>query len=255
MIEKKTPDQIDMMRETGRVVARALEAMQEASQVGVTLKELDTVGARVLADAGATSPFLNYHPDWSPVPFPGSVCASVNDAIVHGIPTDYAIADGDLVSLDFGAVLNGWCGDSARSFIVGTPRPGDAQLIEVTKAALYAGIAAAQVGNTIGDIGYAVSKIARKARFGNLEDHGGHGIGSEMHMDPFVPNEGRRGKGLKLTTGMVIAIEPMFIADGRSDYKHDDDGWTLRSVRGARAAHWEHTVAITEAGPRILTAL
>ncbi|PFG33639.1 methionine aminopeptidase type I [Sanguibacter antarcticus] len=251
----KSPEQIEKMRETGRVVARALQAMQDASAVGVTLKEIDAVGAGVLADAGATSPFLNYHPDWAPTPFPGSICASVNDVIVHGIPTDYALADGDLVSIDFGAVLDGWCGDSARSFIVGTPRPGDQDLVDTTKAALDAGIAAAQVGNTIGDIGYAVQKVAKKARLGNLEDHGGHGIGTEMHMDPFVPNEGRRGKGMRLAPGMVIAIEPMFIADGRSDYRHDDDGWTLRSSRGARAAHWEHTIAITKDGPRILTAL
>lgn len=251
----KTPAQIVKMREAGRVVARALQAMQDAAAVGVTLKEIDTVAAGVLADAGATSPFLDYHPDWAPVPFPGVICASVNDAIVHGIPTDYALQDGDLVSIDFGAVLDGWCGDSARSFIVGTPRPEDQRLVDVTKAALDAGIAAAQVGHTVGDIGHAVSRVARKARFGNLEDHGGHGIGTEMHMDPFVPNEGRRGKGLRLTPGLVIAIEPMFIADGHGDYVQDDDGWTLRSPRGARAAHWEHTIAITDDGPMILTAL
>jgi len=255
VIEKKTPAQIEKMREAGRVVARALQAMQDAAAVGVTLKEIDAVAAAVLADAGATSPFLDYHPDWAPVPFPGVICASVNDAIVHGIPTEYALQDGDLVSIDFGAILDGWCGDSARSFIVGTPRAEDQRLVDVTKAALEAGIAAAQVGNTIGDIGHAVGKVARKARFGNLEDHGGHGIGTEMHMDPFVPNEGRRGKGLKLTPGLVIAIEPMFIADGHGDYVQDADGWTLRSPRGARAAHWEHTVAITEDGPVILTAL
>lgn len=255
MIEKKSPAQIEKMRAAGRVVARALAAMEDAADVGVTLREIDAVGARVLTEAGATSPFLDYHPDWAPSPFPGVICASVNDAIVHGVPTDYALADGDLLSIDFGAVLDGWCGDAARSFIVGTPRPGDAELVEVTRAALEEGIAAAQAGNTIGDIGHAVQKVARKARVGILEDHGGHGIGTEMHMDPFIPNEGKRGKGMKLTPGLVIAIEPMFIADGRGGYTHDDDGWTLRSVRGARAAHWEHTVAITDGGPRILTAL
>lgn len=253
MIETKTPAQIEKMRTTGKVVATALAAMQDAAKVGMTLRQLDAVGAGVLKEAGATSPFLNYHPDWAPTPFAGSICASVNDVIVHGIPNDLVIADGDVVSIDFGAVLDGWCGDSARTFIVGTPRDQDIELVEVTRKALYAGIEAAQVGNTIGDIGYAIDRVARKARLGNLEDHGGHGIGTEMHMEPFVPNEGRRKKGLKLFPGLVIAIEPMFIADGRSDYKHDNDGWTIRTVKGARSAHWEHTIAITENGPDILT--
>ncbi|MBI9115074.1 type I methionyl aminopeptidase [Sanguibacter suaedae] len=255
MIEKKSPAQIEKMREAGRVVARAHEAMEAAAGVGVTLREIDAVGAAVLAEHGATSPFLDYHPDWAPVPFPGVICASVNDAIVHGIPTDYALQDGDLLSVDFGAVLDGWCGDAARSYVVGTPRPGDQELVDVTRAALDAGIAAARPGNTIGDIGYAVAKVARDARVGILDDHGGHGIGSEMHMDPFIPNVGRRGKGMKLVPGLTIAIEPMFIADGRGSYTHDADGWTLRSTKGARAAHWEHTIVITADGPQILTAL
>ncbi|WP_029068714.1 type I methionyl aminopeptidase [Jonesia quinghaiensis] len=255
MIEIKTPQEIEKMRVVGKVVATALEAMQQAAAPGVTLKELDAVGAKVLADNGATSPFLNYHPDWAPTPFPGSICASVNDVVVHGIPNDYVIADGDVVSIDFGAVLDGWCGDSARTFIVGTPRPEDELLVDVTRQALEAGIAAAQVGNTIGDIGYAVHALARKHRLGNLEDHGGHGIGTEMHMDPFVPNKAKKGKGVKLQEGMVICIEPMFILGGKDGYVHDDDGWTIRSLKGGRAAHWEHTIAITANGPDILTAL
>jgi methionyl aminopeptidase len=207
----------------------------------------------VLARHGATSPFLNYHPDWAPSPFPAVLCTSVNDAIVHGVPNAEVLADGDLVSVDFGATLRGWCGDAARSFIVGTPRAQDAALIAATDAALAAGIAAVRSGNTLGDIGYAIEKVARGAGYGMLADHGGHGIGRTMHEDPHVPNEGRRGKGMKLRPGLVIAIEPMLIADGTDGYRHDSDGWTLRTATGARAAHSEHTVAITRDGARILT--
>lgn len=243
------------MREAGRVVARALQAMEDAAAVGVSLKELDRVGAQVLADHGATSPFLNYHPSWAPSPFPGSICASVNDAIVHGIPHDVPLADGDVVSIDFGAVLNGWCGDAAVTFIVGTPRDEDLALIEATRDALDAGIKAAVVGNALGDIGFAVSQVAKRGRYGILEDHGGHGIGPEMHMDPFVPNDGRRGRGQVLQAGLTIAIEPMFVIGGKGKYVDDADGWTLRSRNGQRAAHFEHSIAVTEDGPVILTAL
>jgi len=255
MVDLKSAEQIAGMREAGRVVARALHAMKDAAAPGVTLLELDEVGHDVLRTHGATSPFLDYHPRWAPVPFPGVTCISVNDAIVHGIPTSQVLAEGDLVSLDFGAVLDGWCGDAALSFTVGQPSARDAELVAATEEALHAGISAAQPGSTIGDIGHAVSRVARAHKFGVLEDHGGHGIGREMHMDPFVPNEGRRGKGMRLSPGLTIAIEPMFIADGRGDYKHDDDGWTLRTVKGARAAHFEHTIAVTTDGPLILTAL
>jgi methionyl aminopeptidase len=181
------------------------------------------------------------------------LCTSVNDAIVHGVPNAEVLADGDLVSVDFGATLRGWCGDAARSFIVGAPRTQDAALIAATDAALAAGIAAVRSGNTLGDIGYAIEKVARGAGYGMLADHGGHGIGRTMHEDPHVPNEGRRGKGMKLRPGLVIAIEPMLIADGTDGYRHDSDGWTLRTATGARAAHSEHTVAITRDGARILT--
>lgn len=251
----KTPGEIDAMREAGRVVAQALDACRKAAAVGVTMKELDTVARDVIFGAGATSPFLDYHPSWAPVPFPGVICASVNDEVVHGIPTDRVIEPGDLVSIDCGATLDGWTGDSAISFVVGDARPEDLELIAQTERALEAGIAVAHAGNTIGDIGYAVDKIARKGRYGNLEDHGGHGIGHTMHEDPFVPNEGRKHKGLELRVGLTIAIEPMFILGGSGQYRHADDGWTLLSRDGGRAAHVEHTIAVTEDGPRILTAL
>jgi methionyl aminopeptidase len=254
MVELKTETQIEAMAAAGAVVAEALRAVIGHAEPGRTTADLDEVAADVLARHGATSPFLNYHPDWAPSPFPAVLCTSVNDAIVHGVPNGEVLADGDLVSVDFGATLRGWCGDAARSFVIGTPRPQDATLIAATDAALAAGIAAVRPGNTLGDIGYAIEKVARGAGYGMLADHGGHGIGRTMHEDPHVPNEGRRGTGMKLRAGLVIAIEPMLIADGTDGYRHDSDGWTLRTANGARAAHSEHTVAITRDGARILTA-
>jgi methionyl aminopeptidase len=253
MVELKNEAEIEAMAAAGAVVAEALRAIVEHAKPGHTTADLDKVAADVLARHGAGSPFLNYHPSWAPSPFPAVLCASVNDAVVHGVPNGEVLADGDLVSVDFGAALRGWCGDAARSFIVGTPRPQDAALIATTDAALAAGIAAVRPGNTLGDIGYAIEKVARGAGYGMLADHGGHGIGRTMHEDPHVPNEGRRGKGMKLRPGLVIAIEPMLIADGTDGYRHDSDGWTLRTATGARAAHSEHTVAITRDGARILT--
>jgi methionyl aminopeptidase len=253
MVELKTRAEIDSMADAGAVVAEALRAVVECAKPGMTTVDLDRVAAEVLARHGASSPFLNYHPRWAPTPFPGVLCISVNDAVVHGIPNDYVLADGDLVSADFGATLRGWTGDAARSFIVGTPRDGDAALIEAADAALAAGIAAVRPGNTLGDVGHAIGSSARNAGYGMLADHGGHGIGRTMHEDPDVPNEGRRGKGMKLRPGLVIAIEPMLIGDGTDEYRHDADGWTLRTLSGARAAHSEHTVAVTADGARILT--
>lgn len=253
MVELKTDTEINQMAAAGAVVAEALRAVIAHAEPGRTTRDLDAVAAEVLAAHGATSPFLNYHPRWAPSPFPAVLCTSVNDAVVHCIPTDEVLADGDLVSVDFGAILDGWAGDAARSFIIGTARPADADLIAATDAALAAGIAAMQPGNRLGDIGHAIAASARSNGYGLLADHGGHGIGHTMHEDPHVPNEGRSGKGMKLKPGLVLAIEPMLIADGSEDYRHDPDGWTLRTITGARAAHSEHTVAVTADGPRILT--
>jgi methionyl aminopeptidase len=253
MVELKTEAEIEAMAAAGAVVAEALRAVIEHATPGRTTADLDKVAADVLARHGAGSPFLNYHPSWAPSPFPAVLCTSVNDAVVHGVPNGEVLSDGDLVSVDFGATLRGWCGDAARSFIVGTPRPQDAALIAATDAALAAGIAAVRPGNTLGDVGHAIGKVARGAGYGMLADHGGHGIGRTMHEAPHVPNEGRPGKGMTMRPGLVIAIEPMLIADGTDDYVHDSDGWTLRTATGARAAHSEHTVAITRDGARILT--
>jgi methionyl aminopeptidase len=253
MVELKTETEIDAMAAAGAVVAEALRAVVEHAVPGQTTAELDGVAAGVLARRGAGSPFLNYHPRWAPSPFPAVLCVSVNDAVVHGIPNGHVLADGDLVSVDFGATLRGWCGDAARSFIVGAPRTMDAALIEATDEALAAGIAAVRPGNTLGDVGHAIATVARGAGYGLLADHGGHGIGRTMHEAPHVPNEGRPGRGMRLRPGLVIAIEPMLIADGTDEYTHDADGWTLRTASGARAAHSEHTVAVTADGARILT--
>ncbi|MEU5775941.1 type I methionyl aminopeptidase [Streptomyces venezuelae] len=255
MVELKTAESIDAMREAGRIVAQALTAAREAAAVGVSLLDLDAVAHDVLREADASSPFLGYRPHFAPTPFPAVLCASVNDAIVHGIPTSYRLRDGDLVSLDCGAELAGWAGDSAISFIVGTPRPEDERLIKAAERALEAGIAAAVVGNRIGDIAHAIGTVCREEGYGIPEGFGGHGIGRRMHEDPGVPNEGRPGRGMPLRPGMALAIEPMVIGGGGDEYHAAPDGWTLRTNDGSRAAHAEHSVAITEDGPRILTAL
>ncbi|MEU6707713.1 type I methionyl aminopeptidase [Streptomyces wuyuanensis] len=253
MVEIKTDAALDAMREAGRVVARALAAVKEAAGVGVSLRELDEAARTVLAEAGAGSPFLGYRPSFAPVAFPAVICTSVNDAVSHGIPTGYRLRDGDLVSIDCGARLDGWTGDAAITFTVGTPRPGDLGLIDATRQALDAGIAAARVGGRIGDISHAVGTVARRAGCGMPADFGGHGIGRRMHEDPHVPNRGRPGRGFPLRHGLVLAIEPMLMAGGKDAYRTDADGWTLRTTDGSRAAHIEHTVAITDQGPRILT--
>ncbi|WP_330347635.1 type I methionyl aminopeptidase [Streptomyces sp. NBC_00582] len=253
MVELKTRASIDAMYEAGQVVARILTTVRKAADVGVTLLELDEVARDVLREAGADSPFLGYRPSFAPTPFPAVICASVNDAIVHGVPTGQRLCDGDLVSIDSGAKLGGWVGDSAISFTVGRARPADVRMIGTAERALAAAIEAAVPGNRIGDIAHAIGTVCRADGYGIPDGFGGHGIGRHMHEDPGVPNEGRPGRGLRLRPGMVIAIEPMLIAGGRDDYHAAPDGWTLKTNDGSRAAHVEHTVAITEDGPRVLT--
>ena len=254
MVEIKTPGEIEAMRAAGQVVAQILAAVQDQARAGMRTSELDEVAREVLAKAGAYSPFLNYQPGFAPVPFPATICASVNDAALHGIPGRYKLADGDLLSVDSGAVLDGWAADAAVSFTIGAARPADARLIKVTRDALRAGIAAAVPGARIGDISAAIGAVGRKAGYGICTDFGGHGVGRAMHEDPHIPNEGTPGRGPRLVPGLVIAIEPWFLAGGRDIYRIDRDGWTIRSGDGSRAAHAEHTVAVTGTGPRILTA-
>lgn len=254
MVELKTKGELDAMRAAGRLVAQTLAAVQAAAATGVSLRELDEVAAGVIAAGGGKPAFLDYHPSWAPMPYPGVLCTSVNDAIVHGIPGDYRLADGDLLSVDCGAFVDGWCGDAAISVLVGTADPAGRALIDTTARALQAGIAAATAGARLGDVSAAIGAVGRSAGYGLLEGHGGHGVGRAMHEAPHVPNEGRPGRGLRLRPGLVLALEPMFIAGGSDRYRTDADGWTLRSVDGTRAAHVEHTIAVTDDGPWVLTA-
>ncbi len=253
MVEIKTAGEVQAMRAAGQVVGQILAATRAEAKAGVRLSELDELARGVLAGAGATSPFLGYQPGFAPIPFPAVICTSVNDAALHGIPTRYQLAEGDLLSVDCGAVLDGWAGDAAISFTIGPPGPADARLIAATGEALRAGIAAAVPGGRVGDISAAIGATGRAAGYGICTDFGGHGVGRAMHEDPHIPNEGRRGRGHRLVPGLVLAIEPWFLAGGRDSYEIDDDGWTIRSGDGSRAAHIEHTVAITPDGPQILT--
>jgi methionyl aminopeptidase len=253
MVELKSDAAVDAMREAGRVVANALAAVRDSAMVGTALLELDEVAHGVLRAAGARSPFLNYLPSFAPTPFPAVICASVNEVIVHGIPDGYRLRDGDLVSIDCGAELDGWTGDAAISFTVGTAGEADLALIETAEKALAAGVAAAVAGARIGDISAAIGAVAHAAGYGIPAGFGGHGIGRQMHEDPHVPNDGRPGRGMRLRHGLVLAIEPMLIAGGGYDFGVAPDGWALHTVDGSRAAHAEHSVAITDSGPRILT--
>ena len=253
MIELKTPAEVQQMRPAGRFVADVLTALTEKAAVGVNLLELDELAHQMIRDAGATSCYIDYHPSFGAMPFGKVLCTSVNDAVLHGLPYDYTLQDGDLLSVDFAVQLEGWVCDSAVSVIVGTERPEDRRLIEATEVALASAIEAAQVGNKLGDISGAIGEVAHQYGLSVNLDFGGHGVGRTMHGEPHVPNDGRRGRGLKLKPGLVIAIEPWFL-ETTDEIFTDDDGWTLRSVDGSRGAHSEHTVAITPDGPLVLTA-
>jgi methionyl aminopeptidase len=253
VVEIKTPGEIDAIGAAGRVVADILAAARTVAAPGVALKELDAAAREILDQAGATSPFLNYHPGFAPIPYPAVICTSVNDAALHGIPGDYRLRDGDLLSVDAGATLDGWVGDAAVSFSVGAPADGDTELVTTTEAALAAGIEAARPGGRLGDISAAIGTVGKAGGYGISTDLGGHGVGRTMHEDPHIPNRGKAGRGLRLVPGLVLAIEPWFIAGGDDGIYLDEDGWTIRTADATRAAHAEHTIAITADGPRILT--
>jgi methionyl aminopeptidase len=249
----KTPGQIEQMRPAGRFVASVLSSLQEVARPGMTLKDLDTHAHQMIDAAGARSVYLGYHPSFGAMPYPGVLCTSVNDAALHGLPSDQVMAPGDVVSVDFAAELNGWVADSAITFQL-PPHTEQAQrLMAVTAEALDAGIAAARVGARMGDVSAAIGRVGRAGGYGINADFGGHGIGRTMHEDPHVPNLGRPGSGQRLKNGLVIAIEPWFMAGG-DGYVIDPDGWTIRSADGAITAHFEHTVALTDSGTIILTA-
>jgi methionyl aminopeptidase len=253
MIELKTASEMDACEAAGKIVADVLTAVRAHVAPGVTTGELDALAADLIADAGAVPSFLGYHPSWAPMPYPGVICASVNDAVVHGIPGRERLRRGDVLGVDLAVHLDGWCADAAFTTLVGGGDPSDAALIETTERALAAGIAAAVPGARLGDIAHAIGTIARAGGYGLVDDHGGHGVGRAMHEAPSVANEGRPGRGLPLRPGLVIALEPMLQAGGADAYRHDRDGWTIRTADRSRAAHAEHTIAVTESGPRVLT--
>lgn len=253
MPQLKTPAEITAMRPAGKFVARVLTSLRDVAKVGVSLRDLDAHAHRLIDEAGAHSVYLGYHPSFGAIPYPGVLCTSVNDAALHGLPSDYVLVDGDVLSIDFAAQVEGWVADSAITFQVGTPSPAATQLIETTERALAAGIAAARPGNRMGDISAAIGAVGRAAGYGINADFGGHGVGRTMHEDPHVANLGRAGTGMRLKPGLVIAIEPWFMAGG-DEYVIDSDGWTIRTADGSLAAHAEHTVAITKDGPVVLTA-
>jgi methionyl aminopeptidase len=239
--------EIDVMAASGAVLARAHEAMADAVTAGVTTAELDAIAEQVIREAGAEPAFKGYHG------FPATICPSVNDEVVHAIPGAYALLDGDLISIDCGAVLEGWVSDAARTYVVGTGNLEAIRLSEVTRRALAAGITAATVGHHIGDIGDAVQSVVEAAGFSCVQSLVGHGVGRSMHEPPNVPNFGVPGTGELLVDGLVIAIEPM-VNIGGPDVILGPDGWTVTTKDGTLSAHWEHTIAVTAAGPRILTA-
>ncbi|WP_019135688.1 type I methionyl aminopeptidase [Cellulomonas massiliensis] len=249
----KSSAEIEQMRPAGRFVAGVLSSLRDVARPGLTLADLDAHAHRMIDEAGARSVYLGYHPSFGAMPYPGVLCTSVNDAALHGLPGPYALQDGDVLSVDFAAELQGWVCDSAITFQVGSTTPEATRLIETTERALDAGIAAARVGARMGDVSGAIGRIGRAAGYGINADFGGHGVGRTMHEEPHVPNLGRPGTGLKLRAGLVVAIEPWFMAGG-DGYVVDPDGWTIRTADGSLAAHAEHTVAVTKAGPVVLTA-
>ena len=252
-IELKTPEQIASMRRAGLVVARALREMSRACAPGVSTGELDAVAREVLREEGATSSFLHY--DVGNGPFPAVICASINERVVHGVPSNgEKLADGDVISLDFGAIVDGWHGDAAVTVLVGDVTDAARAMSEACERSLWDGLAAVRPGGRLGDISHAVeSSVRRSGKYGIVTGYGGHGIGSRMHMDPHILNYGRPRKGPRLHPGMALAIEPMITLGSRATIELAD-GWTVSTADGSWAAHWEHTVAIMEDGPWVLTA-
>jgi methionyl aminopeptidase len=252
-IELRTPAQIEEMRPAGQFVASVLTALVEAAEVGVNLLDLDALAHRKIKERGAESCYIDYHPSFGAMPFGKVLCTSVNDAVLHGLPFSYVLQDGDLLSLDFAASVDGWVSDSAVSVVVGTARDEDLRLIETTERALAAAIEVARPGKRIGDISAAIGAIAREAGYGVNTQFGGHGVGRTMHGEPHVANDGRAGRGLPLRPGLVIAIEP-WLLESTDQIRMDEDGWTIRSADGSRGAHSEHTIAVTMDEPIVLTA-
>jgi len=253
--ELKTPEQFRAMRRAGLVVGQTLERLRIEAAPGVTTGDLDRIARECLAKAGATSSFLGY----ARPPFPAVICASVNDEVVHGIPGERALVDGDLLKVDFGAIVDGWHGDAAITIPIGTVAPDVLAMSEATRLSLAAGLRAVVPGARLGDVSHAIESEVLRLQpapdaYGILEDYGGHGIGSAMHMEPHVLNYGDPGKGPELVEGMALAIEPMLIL-GSPDVRTLADDWTVASADGGLASHWEHTIALTADGPWVTTAI
>ncbi len=252
MIEILDDRQVERARATGALVGAILATMRERATVGTNLLEIDAWTKAMIEDAGATSCYVDYEPSFGRGPFGHYICTSVNDAVLHGLPHDRALADGDLLTLDLAVVLGGVAADSAVSFVVGTPAPEDEALIAVTERALASAISVAGPGARLGDVSHAIGAVLEGAGYSVNTQFGGHGIGSTMHQDPHVANTGRPGRGYTLRPGLMLAIEPWVMADTHR-LVTDPDGWTLRSETGCRTAHSEHTVVVTEDGVDVLT--
>jgi methionyl aminopeptidase len=253
VIELRSRAEVEAMKPAGRFVADVLTALAREVRVGVTPIDLDEVAHAMIRDRGATSCYIDYHPSFGARPFGRVLCVSVNDAVLHGLPTGAPIRDGDVVSLDFAVSVNGWVADSAITLVAGTPRQEDLRMIETGERALAAGIAAAHPGGRVGDISAAIGAVIRGAGYAVNTSFGGHGVGRTMHETPDVPNDGRADRGPRLDPGLVIAIEPWFAA-GDGEIVMDPDGWTIRSADRTRGVHVEHTIAMTADGPLVLTA-
>ena len=253
MVEILTPTGVSRARETGALVARILQALKERTEVGTNLLDIDRWTRDMIVEAGAQSCYVDYAPSFGRGPFGHYICTSVNDAVLHGLPYDYRLADGDLLSLDLAVSRNGIAADSAISFLVGdATHPQSVAMIDTTRRALSAGVAAARPGARVGDVSYAIGSVLSQAGYPINTEFGGHGIGSTMHQDPHVANTGRPGQGYELRPGLLLALEPWVMAD-TARLVTDADGWTLRSATGCRTAHSEHTIAITLYGAEILT--
>jgi methionyl aminopeptidase len=252
VIELKSPAEIERMRVTGRFVAEVLTEVHRIADVGVNLLDLEHHVRGMIERRGAVSCYWDYAPSFGEGPFRNVICLSVNDAVLHGLPHDYSLRDGDVLSADFAVMIDGWAADSARTFVVGGAAEEDLRLIRATEEALEAAIGAARPGNRVGDISAAIWAVAQDYGYPVSTEFGGHGIGRTMHEDVHVSNKGKAGRGLVLRTGLTLALEPWFCRT-TDRIVYDEDGWTIRSADGSRTAHSEHTVAITDDGPVVLT--
>ena len=248
MIIRKSPQEIDRMRKAGRLVGHTLTVVAATAKAGVSLLELDELAERTIRGAGAIPSFLGYHG------FPATLCLSPNDVVVHGIPNGYVLQEGDILSIDCGAIVEGYHGDAAVTIPVGEVDEAARRLMATTERAMWAGIAQVCAGNRLSDIGHAVERVALEPGYGVVREYVGHGIGTAMHEEPQVPNYGRPGRGIRLDVGLVLAIEPM-LNQGSPETEVLDDGWTVVTRDGSRSAHFEHTVAIAPQGPEVLTLL